>query len=131
MKSLQLIILLLSLFFLSQISFAQDDFYNNSKKQKSTITVKDSSKQNSSIITIVNDSLSTNVFDEHSYLTEDEFHKLTDKENNENSNYNYSENEVIIDEHHRKTRNNQIAGEIVAEIIYNVAITFLIIWGSR
>lgn len=133
MKTIQLLILLFSLFFISQISLAQDDFYKSSKKQKPIITANDSIKKNESIITTVNDSISTNVFDEHTYLTEDDFYRLADIENNEysNQNYNYSENEVIIDEHQRKTRNNQIAGEIVAEIIYNVAITFLIIWGSR
>ena len=126
MKSLQLIILLLSLFFVSQNAFAQDDFYNNPKKQKTTTK------------SAVKDSLSISVFDESSYLTEKQYYELKYGENNiyseENNDFTENEdteNEDTENEHHRKTRNNQIAGEIVAEIIYNVAITFLIIWGSR
>ena len=121
MKSLQLIILLLSLFFVSQNAFAQDDFYNNPKKQKTTTK------------SAVKDWSSISVFDESSYLTEKQYYELKYGENNiySEENNDFTENEDTENEHHRKTRNNQIAGEIVAEIIYNVAITFLIIWGSR
>lgn len=121
MKTSQLLFLLLSLFFLTKNAMAQDDFYKSSdKKSNTTLTASHEP-----------DSLALSIFDENNYLSFQEFNETKRRiYQNDNEDVYYSE-EKNEDEHCQKTSNGKLSGEIVAEIFYNVAFTFLIIWGSR
>lgn len=127
MKTIQLIILLATLFFATQNTMAQDDFYSSSKKKNEVAKpaiVKDSAIAKVAVRPLL---------DESEYLSYDEYYekKYAEDPNFVEEPTDYVESDDQNDANCQKTSNGRISGEIVAEIIYNVAFTFLIIWGSR